>query len=651
MESANSDFLQQAEMLPDAPAERVSAGRASMLPTKARTGHLPTVDLMGIHLHPLTEKQTIEIIMGELAAGRGGTVVTPNLDHLYRARQDRNFAALIGESDLIVADGMPLIWASRRQGNPLPERVAGSNLITTLSEAAASGGRSVYFLGGAPGTAEAAAQLLRVKFPGLKVAGTYCPPMGFDSSAGYVVELTDILTTAAPDIIYVALGSPKQERLISQVHASLPRAWWLGVGVSFSFLCGDVKRAPLWMQRSGAEWVHRLFQEPKRLSKRYLGIGIWFGLYLMAVSVYRGVKQSLGLHQYSKPGDIPTDEGANGHSLDLKPLRSIDPARPTEARPGQAVPRSARSARVPSRQSSALPRLKALVLLGGAISPPPLVRSGIGRSVLDLPVDDTRSILAHWLDHAAIVAQQGGLSALPVRVLVDQKSPEPISANSSYYGAFRVERDRTDFRGTGGVLADLSQDYDDDDFLLVANAAQILLDPLAAIVRTLDQKRGDVGLVSHIDGTPSGIMLLRVKALRSISPVGFVDMKEQAMQKIAREYDVAVLHRRRATGVPIRTRQDYILALRYHHSFRRNKGALIDPLAEDWQPTFSIIETGASVHSSARLHDSITFAGAVVEPGAVLVRSVVCAGAQVAKDRVVIDQVLPAAKVEERLSA
>jgi len=186
---------------------------------------------------------------------------------------------------LIVADGMPLIWASRIQGTPLPERVAGSSLISTLSAAAGKQGRSVYLLGGDKGTAEQAADVLKRQYPGVRIAGTYYPEFGFESDEAQMQKLIAHLTAANPDIVYVALGSPKQEWLIGQLRGYLPRAWWLGIGISFSFLSGHVKRAPQWMQRSGLEWLHRLCQEPRRLARRYLVQGLPFAASLFTSAI------------------------------------------------------------------------------------------------------------------------------------------------------------------------------------------------------------------------------------------------------------------------------------------------------------------------------------------------------------------------------
>ena len=259
----------------------------------------------------MTEEQAIQHILDELDAGRGGWVVTHNLDHLRRRVRDRSFAGLCADATLVVADGMPLVWASRLQHTPVPERVAGSNLTFNLSAAAAARGRSVFLLGGVPGTAKAAAAALRARYPKLVVAGTYCPSMGFEATPEQMCRLRTVVVETAPDIVYVALGSPKQERVIRELRTDLPKAWWLGVGISFSFVSGQIKRAPMWMQRSGLEWVHRLSQEPQRLGRRYLIDGIPFAIQLLAGSAWERVRRAW------QDGPITTGRGQENRSADL----------------------------------------------------------------------------------------------------------------------------------------------------------------------------------------------------------------------------------------------------------------------------------------------------------------------------------------------
>lgn len=245
-----------------------------------RTADLPVVTVHGVKLHAISQQRCVSFVTDSIKAGKGGWIVTANLDHLRRLVRQEDYARLCKAADIVVADGMPLVWASRIQGTPLPERVAGSDLISSLSAAVGSSGRSVYLLGGTPGTAEAAAEVLRQSCPGL-TAGVGNLPLGFANSPTQLEQIEGQLSQARPDIVYVALGSPKQEKLISALRDKLPSIWWIGVGISFSFLCGDVKRAPRWMRRVGLEWLHRLLQEPRRLAKRYLLHGIPFAARLL----------------------------------------------------------------------------------------------------------------------------------------------------------------------------------------------------------------------------------------------------------------------------------------------------------------------------------------------------------------------------------
>jgi len=222
-----------------------------------------------------------------LLKGRGGWIVTPNLDHLRRCSTDPDYAAAVRHADLRLADGMPLIWASRLQGTPLPERVAGSDLIYSLSRAVAEEGMSIYLLGGDSGTATAAGETLRRAYPGLVIAGTHCPPLGFEHDPQEMQTIEDGLVASRPDVVFVALGSPKQEYVIQLLRPLLPKAWWIGIGISFSFVSGDVRRAPRWMQRCGLEWIHRLVQEPRRLARRYLVHGVPFAGRLLVGAVFQ----------------------------------------------------------------------------------------------------------------------------------------------------------------------------------------------------------------------------------------------------------------------------------------------------------------------------------------------------------------------------
>ncbi len=236
------------------------------------------VDLRGLEIDALTEQQALDLMFGALRGGEGGIVLTPNIDHLRRHTSSPDVRAAYAEADLVLADGMPLVWASRLQGTPLPERVAGSDLIWTVSAAAARENKSVFLLGGAPGVAPLASERLQTKYRHLRIAGEHCPPFGFLTNKAQLGEMRLAVTAAAPDIVFVGLPSPVAERAIEQLRPLLPNAWFLGLGVSLSFVSGDVRRAPSWMHRTGLEWLWRLLHEPRRLFARYILEGLPFVL-------------------------------------------------------------------------------------------------------------------------------------------------------------------------------------------------------------------------------------------------------------------------------------------------------------------------------------------------------------------------------------
>jgi N-acetylglucosaminyldiphosphoundecaprenol N-acetyl-beta-D-mannosaminyltransferase len=228
------------------------------------------VELLRMPLDRVSEAEAIGSVIGALDSGRGGWVITPNLECLRQFTRAPDVARMFDEADLVVADGMPLTWAARLAGTPLPARVAGSDLVWSLTAEASMHGRSIFLLGGAPGVSERAAQVMRANYPGMRIAGVHSPPYGFEDDPAELERIRALLRDSEPDVVYVALGFPRQERLIRQLRGELPNAWFIGVGISFSFLSGDVARAPDWLQRIGLEWAHRLASEPRRLARRYL---------------------------------------------------------------------------------------------------------------------------------------------------------------------------------------------------------------------------------------------------------------------------------------------------------------------------------------------------------------------------------------------
>ncbi|MGD2110798.1 MAG: WecB/TagA/CpsF family glycosyltransferase [Phycisphaerae bacterium] len=228
------------------------------------------INLLDLPFDVVTFDQAVQKLI-ELAKGdKPAYATTANVDHVVRVHRRPELRPLYAAADLVVADGTPLIWASRILRTPLPERVAGSDLFPTLCAKAAEHDLSVFFLGGAPGTAQRAAETLQARHAALRVVGTHCPPFGFENDEQECAQIVERIKRADPDILFVGLGSPKQERWIADHRTEYRARLSIGVGISFSFVCGDVKRAPRWMQRVGLEWFHRLVQEPGRLWKRYL---------------------------------------------------------------------------------------------------------------------------------------------------------------------------------------------------------------------------------------------------------------------------------------------------------------------------------------------------------------------------------------------
>jgi N-acetylglucosaminyldiphosphoundecaprenol N-acetyl-beta-D-mannosaminyltransferase len=236
----------------------------------------------------ITERRVVTVVRQALARGHGGRILTPNVDIVRQARVNPEVRAFLDDATLVVADGMPLVWASRLANNPLPERVTGSSLIWSLSSGLAADARSVFVLGGdSSEIAEQAADKLAARFPGLAIAGHLSPPFGFDTDPEAVDAAVETVVKAAPDLVFVGIGFPRQERLIDRLRADLPDSWFLGCGMAVNFVAGLQHRAPVWMQRAGLEWAHRLKTEPRRLARRYLRHDAPYALRLLAATAAR----------------------------------------------------------------------------------------------------------------------------------------------------------------------------------------------------------------------------------------------------------------------------------------------------------------------------------------------------------------------------
>ena len=257
----------------------VAASPKSFVPPVSRTssneadGDTRARVLVGtVAFDRLSMPETVaEIVLMANQNSKPHAVFTGNLDHMAQLQKDTDFQNAYADADLILADGMPLVWLSRigPSGHRLTERVTGSDLFWELGEASAQTGLRLFFLGGADGAADGAAEAVRKRFPGANIVGTYCPPRATFETDGEQAKIHDIVRAARPDVLLVALGAPKQEKWIMHNKALLQVPVCVGVGGSFEMASGIIKRAPRWMQKSGLEWSYRLTQEPTRLWRRY----------------------------------------------------------------------------------------------------------------------------------------------------------------------------------------------------------------------------------------------------------------------------------------------------------------------------------------------------------------------------------------------
>jgi N-acetylglucosaminyldiphosphoundecaprenol N-acetyl-beta-D-mannosaminyltransferase len=243
------------------------------------------VPIGAVSVMAMTESDVVEHVADAWRCGDGGSIVTVNVDILRAASRDSDVAALVTAAEIVVSDGKPIVWMASVAGHPVPERVTGASLVWTLAEAAAAAGRSVYLIGGDPGVPEAAGLALAVQFPGLRIAGTDSPPYGFEKDEQQIADLVMRVAATQPDLVLVGLGFPKQERLISRLREVLPKAWMLGCGAGIPYAAGQFHRAPAYLQRIGAEWVHRLVLEPRRLARRYLLHDLPFAVLMLARAV------------------------------------------------------------------------------------------------------------------------------------------------------------------------------------------------------------------------------------------------------------------------------------------------------------------------------------------------------------------------------
>ncbi|NIL95694.1 MAG: WecB/TagA/CpsF family glycosyltransferase [Planctomycetales bacterium] len=232
----------------------------------------PQVSLFGIGIDAVTMPEAVARLQHWIGTSAAPCryVVTPNVDHTILYQHNPRLRDAYQAASLVLADGMPVLWASRLFGKPLPQRVTGSDLVPALFDASCGDRpQRVFLLGGGPGVAERAAANIHRRWAHVQVVGTLAPPQGFEHDPGQNQEIVKTINTAAPDCLVVGLGAPKQELWVHRHYRQLDVPLALCVGATIDFLAGEKRRAPGWMQRCGLEWLYRCAREPRRLGGRY----------------------------------------------------------------------------------------------------------------------------------------------------------------------------------------------------------------------------------------------------------------------------------------------------------------------------------------------------------------------------------------------
>lgn len=235
--------------------------------------------LFGIRIDAINMSQAVDRLCQWLdrPSGKCHYVVTPNVDHTILLTENRMFQDAYRDADLILPDGHPIVWASRLLRKPLPERVPGSELVPQLFTVCNKRGCSrtkmrklrVFLLGAGMGVAARAARNMKQAWPNVETVGVYSPPVGFEKDAEETSYILGRIALTRPDVVIVGLGAPKQEIWVHQNRNQIQAKVALCVGATIDFLAGEKQRAPLWMQKIGFEWFHRMCSEPQRLVKRY----------------------------------------------------------------------------------------------------------------------------------------------------------------------------------------------------------------------------------------------------------------------------------------------------------------------------------------------------------------------------------------------
>lgn len=225
--------------------------------------------LLNTYINNLTMSETIEVIEQMIASNKKSYVVAINVDVVMKIENDSYLKKIVDEADMVLVDGKPLVWISKMYGKPIKAKISGSDLVPLLCEKAAKNNYSIFIIGGKDGIASQARRCLEDKISGIRIVGTYAPPLGFEKDECELNKINEMISDAKPDLLIACFGCPKQEKWIYENINKYDAKVSICAGATVDFLAGNVKRAPRWMSEYGLEWFYRFLQEPKRMFKRY----------------------------------------------------------------------------------------------------------------------------------------------------------------------------------------------------------------------------------------------------------------------------------------------------------------------------------------------------------------------------------------------
>ena len=225
---------------------------------------------MNIYLDNISAEEALDYIDDWIDSRKIGNIITPNCDHIVQIEKNPELKPVWDGAELLLADGHPLLWFAKWYKTPLKEKINGSSFTPELCRRAAEKGYRVFLLGAAPGVAQTASENLKKAYPGIRIAGTFSPPYGFEKDPEEVKKVNTMLRESNADILILGLGSPKQEIYSYNNMQQYQIPVTINAGATIDFLAGNKKRAPKWMVDNGLEWLYRTLQEPKRVGKRVL---------------------------------------------------------------------------------------------------------------------------------------------------------------------------------------------------------------------------------------------------------------------------------------------------------------------------------------------------------------------------------------------